>query len=73
MVNVEAIIFYGMAFEVVITNILAWCVPGFPTWYKKTMPGLSKVLPLTKGWALAYLGLASWIGYSLYRIGILPW
>ncbi len=73
MVNIEAIIWYGMAFEVVMANIIVWFMPGFPKWYKKKMPGLSKTLPLTKGWALVYLGLAFWVGYSLYRLSVLPW
>ena len=73
MVNVEAIIFYGMAFEVIMANILAWFVPGFDKWYGKTMPRLSKRLPLTKAWAIVYFGLAVWVVSGLYRAGILPW
>ncbi len=45
----------------------------FDKWYGKTMPRLSKRLPLTKAWAIVYFGLAVWVGSGLYRAGILPW
>ena len=71
--NFEAIVWYMVLFESLLVNIFAWFTPGFTKWFKEKMPRVSKFIPLTKGWALAYLGFVIWIGSALYRLGILPY
>ena len=73
MVNLEAIIWYGFILDSIGANIAVWFFPSSVKWYKKKLPSFSKFLPLTKGWALLYLGLVLWVGYVLYRFGVLPW
>ena len=70
--NIEAIIFYLFLLDSLGANITAWFFSG---WYKKTFKKswFFKRLPLTKGWSAIYLGLVLWVGFTLYRLGILPW
>tara|TARA_Y100000296_G_scaffold86919_1_gene128664 strand:+ start:1892 stop:2113 length:222 start_codon:yes stop_codon:yes gene_type:complete len=70
--NIEAIIFYLFLLDSLGANIAAWF---FSKWYKKTFKKswFFKRLPLTKGWAFVYLALVLWVGYGLYRLGILVW
>jgi len=70
MVNIEAIIWWAVLLDSLGANTMAWCFPG---WLKKNYRGIYKHLPLTKGWALFYLVMVLWVGYSLYRLGILPY
>jgi len=64
----EAIIYYLFVLDAIVANIIAWCCPK---WYKKKFKGLSKYLPLTKGWTAIYIILVLWIGCALYRLGII--
>ncbi len=73
MVNIEAIIWYGFLFDSIGANIVVWFFPKPVKWYKKKMPRISKLLPLTKVWAIIYLTLTVWVGWALYRLGILWW
>ena len=66
--NPEAIIYYLVLADSLFANIGAWLFPG---WYKKNFPGLSKYIPLTKGWAIVYLILIIWIGTLLAKLNIL--
>ena len=70
MVMIEAIVWYLFLLDSIGANIAAWFFPG---WSKKTLKGLWKHLPVTKGWALVYLILVLWIGCALYRLGVLPY
>jgi len=67
---IEAILFYIILADSLTVNILAWCCGK---WYKKNYKWASKRFPLTKGWAVWYLILVLWIGYALFRLGVLPY
>jgi hypothetical protein len=69
-INIEAIIWYLFLLDSVGAVIASWCCAKR---LNKTFKKLFKHLPLTKGWALIYLGLVLWVGYTLYRLGILPY
>jgi len=67
--NIEAIIYYLILIDSIGANIIVWF---FAKWYKKNMnKGIVKHFPAAKGWALWYLVLVLWIGYLLYRLGVL--
>lgn len=68
--NIEAIIWYGFLLDSIGATIVSWCCAK---WVKKNYKFVYKHFPITKGWALAYLGLVLWVGYGLYRLGILPY
>jgi len=72
-INIEAIIWHLFVLDSIGANIAVWFFPSFTKWYKKKMPSLYKHLPLTKAWALVYLVLVLWVGYVLYRLGVLPY
>tara|TARA_Y100000310_G_C20543386_1_gene744411 strand:+ start:207 stop:428 length:222 start_codon:yes stop_codon:yes gene_type:complete len=71
LLGIESVIYYLVFLDSVGANISAWFLPGFVKWYKKKFPLFSKHTPLTKGWAFIYLALVLWVGWSLYRLGIL--
>jgi len=68
--GIEVIIFYLILLDSLFANVTVWL---FPKWYNKTFKKsrFLRHLPLTKGWALVYLGLVLWVGCALYRLGIL--
>ena len=69
--NIEAIIYYLILIDSIGANITVWF---FSKWYKKNF-GKNRIVkhfPPTKGWVLLYLVLVLWVGYGLYRLGILP-
>ena len=68
--NIEAFIFYLVLIDSIGANLTAYCCAK---WYKKNFKGISKYFPLGKGWTVWYLILVLWVGYGLYRLGILPW
>ena len=73
-INIEAIIYYLFLIDSIGANIATWCCHKQVTkWSKNNFKGIFKHLPITKGWSLVYLILVLWIGYALYRLGILPY
>jgi hypothetical protein len=66
--GLEGIIYYLVLVDSVGANIMAWAFPG---WYKKNYRGLWKHFPATKGWTTWYLVLVLWVGFGLYRLGML--
>jgi len=68
--NLEAFIWYILLVDSIGANILALCCAK---WYKKNYKGFYKHFPPTKGWCAWYLILVIWIGFLLYRLGVLPW
>ena len=70
MVNIEAIIWWGFLIDSLGANFMAWFFPG---WYKKKFKGFWRHLPVTRGWALFYLVLVLWVGWALWRLGVLPY
>ena len=71
-INIEAIIWYGALADSVFGNLAVWFFPKFSKQFKK-YKFFSRYFPLTKGWMVAYLGLVLWVGYGLYRLGVLPY
>ena len=68
--NIEAIIWYLFLLDSAGAAIVSLCCAK---WVKKNYKFIHKHFPLTKGWALMYLGLVLWVGFALYRMGILPY
>lgn len=70
--GIEGIIWYLFLLDSAGAVIASFCCAK---WFKKKYKGywFWKHLPLTKGWALMYLGLVLWVGFTLYRMGILPY
>jgi hypothetical protein len=58
------IIFYFFLLDALFVNIIAWF---FSDWYFSKFQLISKYLPMTKGWALAYIILVFWIGYLSFK------
>jgi len=68
MVIVEQVLYYLVLLDALGANVFAWI---FPKWQKKLPRWFTKHLPVTKGWSLVYLVLVLWVGYGLYRLGVL--
>jgi hypothetical protein len=56
--SIEQIIVVFLLFDSVIANIVAWTGRE---WYRQNFKWMARYFPLTKGWALGYLGLVVWI------------
>ena len=69
--TIETILYYAFLLDSIMANIIIWLLPNFYKNFKKKFPRFSKHLPITKLWALLYLILVIWIGYALYRLGII--
>jgi hypothetical protein len=67
--EIEAIIWFLFVVDSLVCNYIAWFKKKG---YKAKFKTMSKYLPITKLWAFFYFGFLAWIGYSLYRLGILP-
>jgi hypothetical protein len=65
---IEAIIYYLVFIDSVIANLGSWF---FPKWYKENFKSFSKFLPMTRGWTAVYLILVLWLGFALWRLGVL--
>lgn len=67
--NIEAILYYVILIDSIGANVMTWCCSK---WYKKNMnKTILKHFPASKGWTLWYLVLVLWIGFGLYRLGVL--
>jgi hypothetical protein len=68
--KIEAIIWILFLLDAIFANITTWFASK---WYKKNFNKgfMKKHLPLTKGWALIYIVLVLWLGYTLLRLGII--
>ena len=66
--GIEAVIWYLVLLDSVIANVIALCCAS---WYKKKFKKFSKYFPIVKGWTLLYLALVLWVGYGLYRLGVI--
>jgi hypothetical protein len=68
--SLEAILYYLIVIDVTFAVLGAWTGIGKSA-YRKLVGGMSKHLPLTRGWATLYLVLVIWLGYTLSRLGII--
>jgi hypothetical protein len=69
--NLEAIFWYLAIFDSVIGNLMIWFYPTF--FNGKTWKHFHKLFPVAKGWGALYLVLVLWVGWILFRLGVLPW
>ena len=65
---IEVIVFWLLLLDSLVANLIAYLGPK---WYAKHFQFMSRLFPLTKAWAGAYLALVVWIGFILYRAGLL--
>ena len=63
--SIEVIIWYLILLDSLVCNVIAW-FDGKR--YTKNFPGMSKLFPVTKAFAVYYLILVLWIGSALYRM-----
>ena len=69
MANIESIIWTLILLDAIGANIVMWI---FPKWYSKKFKGpITKLIPESKLWATIYLAMTLWVGYALFRLGIL--
>jgi|TARA_B100001971_G_C18265688_1_gene592067 hypothetical protein len=68
--NIEALVFYAFLVDSFFANVVIWFAPG---WYKKGIGKFHKHFPASKEWCAVYFVLVLWVGYGLYRLGVLPW
>lgn len=65
MTSLSMIIFYVLAIDSIVANILAW---SGRDWYIKHFRLLSRYFPVTKGWTTYYLILVIWIGLLTFEM-----
>lgn len=65
--NFETIIFYILLLDSLFANIVAWFGPI----KIRDVKIFSRYFPLTKGWTSYYLILVIFIGWILYKYGVL--
>jgi hypothetical protein len=65
---VETVLFYVLLVDSIICNVIAHFGER---WYVMHFRSLSRIVPVTKAWALIYLALVLWAGSFLYRMGTL--
>ncbi len=70
MVLFEAVLYYLFLIDSLFANFFSWFYPNFGK-KNKQLKKFYRHFPLTKSWSGLYLLLVLWIGFSLYRLGIL--
>ena len=60
----KIVIFYLLVIDAVAVNIISWTAPQ---WYLRNFRSLSRALPLTRTWTIAYMVLVAWIGYLTFH------
>jgi hypothetical protein len=68
--NYEAILWYVLFLDSIIACFIAL---GFLDWYRKKLPRVNTIFPVTLGWSATYLTITIWLGWTLLRINVLPW
>ena len=72
--NIEAVLWYGFLLDSSIATLVSFCcAKWYKKWYKKKYKFFYRQFPVTKGWTISYFVLVLWVGFGLYRLGILPW
>tara|TARA_Y100000034_G_scaffold134864_1_gene204595 strand:+ start:2679 stop:2906 length:228 start_codon:yes stop_codon:yes gene_type:complete len=72
--NIEAAIWYLFLLDSLVYNLIVWLnLKEIKKDYNKNFRTFSRLFPLTKGYAMLYLFLVLWVGFTLLRIGVLPW
>tara|TARA_Y100000034_G_C6580626_1_gene251900 strand:- start:163 stop:375 length:213 start_codon:yes stop_codon:yes gene_type:complete len=70
MVSFEAILYYLFLIDSLFANIFSWFYSDVGK-KNKQLKKFYRYFPLTKGWSGLYLLIMLWVGFSLYRLGIL--
>ena len=68
MINIEIIFWYIFLIDSIIYNGIAWFGKN---WYETVLPDISNILPINRIYGVMYIGLITWIGSTLIRLGIL--
>ncbi|MBT3835807.1 hypothetical protein HOD05_02890 [Candidatus Woesearchaeota archaeon] len=66
---IEAILYYLIALDMLSYNLMCWFGGK---WYNKKFSVLARYFPAKKGFGAYYLILILWLGYSLWRMNVLP-
>jgi len=66
--NIEEIIFYILLIDATGANLVSFFGER---WYVKNAMIFSRWFPAARGWTIYYFILIIWIGFLLYRLGIL--
>lgn len=61
----QAILFYLMLIDSIGANLMSF--GGGRAWYQRNFRIISRYLPITKGWTIAYLALVLYIGYLTFN------
>ena len=68
MINIEVVFWYIFIIDSLIYNGIAWFGRD---WYETAFPEISSILPINRIYGVMYIGLITWIGSALIRLGIL--
>lgn len=68
-ITLESVVFYLLFIDAIAANVIVW--GGFQKDFKKRIGLFAEHLPLTKGWAIAYLIALIWMGSALVRLGVI--
>ena len=68
MINIEGLFWYFFLIDSLIYNGIAWF---YREWYENRYPEISNILPMNRIYGILYIGLMTWIGNNLIRLGIL--
>ena len=66
MINIEVVFWYIFLIDSLIYNGIAWFGRD---WYKTALPEISRILPINRIYGVLYIGLMTWIGSALIRLG----
>jgi len=68
MINLEVIFWYIFLIDSIVYNGVAWF---YVDWYKSAFPNVSGIIPINRIYGVLYIGLVTWVGSTLIRLGVL--
>ena len=68
MINIEVIFWYIFIIDSLIYNGIAWFGRD---WYETALHEICSILQINRIYGVLYIGLITWIGSALIRLGIL--
>ena len=68
MINIEVVFWYIFIIDSLIYNGIAWFGRD---WYETALPEISSILPINRIYGVLYIGLMTWTGSALIRLGIM--
>ena len=70
MINFEIIFWYILLIDSLVYNGIAWF---YIDWYKSAFSHLADIIPINRLYGALYIGLITWVGSTLLRLGILDY